>query len=177
MTISQTVTAGDSIALSEPDAAAAYPSSSGWTITVVWMPERGGVAAVQTALDAAGVATVLPATTAAWSAGLWRWALVAARTGERVTLGTGQITVRPDPLAARAVDLRSQAKRILDAVDATIEGRASSSDLKVTLADGRSIERLSHSELIAMRDRYARMVSAEERKASGRGPARVLVEL
>lgn len=177
MAIAESVIAGDSIALSEPDAAASYPAASGWALTVAWQRERGGSAPVQTVLDVQGEATVAPSTTAVWTPGNWRWALVAARAGERVTLGSGLIRVLPDPLAATASDQRSHAQRTLEALEAAIEGRASSTDLKVTLADGRSIERLSHDELLRARDRYAAIVASDRRKAAGRGPGRVLVNL
>lgn len=168
MGIADRVIAGDSIALSETDAAANYPVGQGWTLQYVFAREQGGAAPATQSLDANGEGAVAAAVTAAWAPGRWIWSLLATKgSSVRVTIGLGGFTVAPNPLAATAADTRSQARRTLDAIDAAIENRASATDLKVTLSDGRAIERIPHSELLKLREVYARKVSAEERAAGG----------
>jgi len=168
VSIADRVIAGDSITLSEPDAAAQYPAGQGWTLKFAFAPEQGGAAAALAALDASGQGSVASSVTAMWAPGRWIWSLLATKGSDvRITLELGGFTVAPDPLSATAADARSHARRVFDAINAAIEQRASATDLKVTLADGRAIERVSHSELLKLREVYARKVTAEERAAGG----------
>jgi hypothetical protein len=173
------VTAGDSLLWQRSDIAADYPPGEGYSLTYRFAPVAGGDPASADATDEDGVWQVaVPAqTTEAWAAGEWRWAAAVSKAGGRVVVDQGSFVVDPDPLAAEAPDRRSHARKVLDAIEATIEGRATSSQLKHTFEDGRSIEHMPHSELIAMRTKYVALVRREERRASGKGPGRLLARL
>lgn len=166
--------AGDSLRLAIP--AGDYSQANGWAVSLVLQALAGGTP-VTVAGTASGNdwAVLLSATTsAAMAAGAWRYAIVATKTAERATLDSGELRVLPDPAAPNA-DQRSPARRALDAIDAVIESRASSEDMKFTFADGRALEKVPHAELLSLRQHYARIVARETSK--GRGPKRVLMRL
>ena len=168
---------GDKAAWRRDDLVSDYPSIDGWALSyrVVWL---GGVT-VTVALTADGSGWKALADAATWTVGQADWFLQATHaTLGKTTVARGTFTVLPDPAAAGAgYDPRSHARKVLDAVEAAIEGRASKTDMETTLADGRSIRRLSHKELLDMRDSYAAKVRAEERRQAGRGPGRVLARM
>lgn len=172
-----TVTAGDRVRWRRDDLADTYDAESGWTLSYALNGPNGAAASATVTADGNGWLAVLDAS--ALVAGRWAWSLFASQAVfGRYTIDSGELDVRPDPAAPGAgYDPRSHARRVLDAINATIEGRASAADLKVTFADGRSIERIPHSELLTMRKHYARLVAGEDRKAKGIGPGRVLARL
>lgn len=105
--------------------------------------------------------------------GQYRFLLASVNSGNRSTIEFGEVVVLPDPSASE--DQRSSAQRALDAIDAVLEDRAGSPDLKYEFEDGRSVEMVPHRELIELRKHYARRVANEKRGA--RGPSRVQVRL
>lgn len=168
---------GDTIAWRRDDLASDYPAADGWTLSyrIIW---AAGVT-VTAAMTADGQGWKISSATSSWTVGQADWFLQASHgTYGKVTVDRGRLTVLADPAAAGAgYDPRSHARKVLESIEAVIESRAGKSDLETTLADGRQIKRLSHKELLEMRDSYAAKVRAEERKASGKGPGRVLVRL
>ena len=67
-----------------------------------------------------------------------------------VDSGRTEITIN---LANTNADLRSHAKKVLDAIEAVIEGRATIDQSSFSLG-GRSLSRMSVEELMTFRDRY-----------------------
>ena len=90
-----------------------YPASGGYTLKYRLVPRAGGSAYVITA-SASGDAyavNVAAATTAAWVAGEYSWHAYIEISGARYTVGSGQLTLRPDPSAiAGGTDTRTQAE-------------------------------------------------------------------
>lgn len=130
-----------------------------WTIK----PEAGGpIVRAAGVPDPEGVrVSFSSAVTAGFPAGRYAWAALAieAETGERVTLATGEVEVLPDPLAATG-DTRSAAARILAAIEAAIEGRATEDAESYTI-EGRSLARTPVPDLLRLRDSYRAQVRAE----------------
>lgn len=162
------VFAGDTWAW-EISAPPAYPSAS-HVLPYAFTPETGGelVEVEAEALSPVAVAfRVAPADTAPLAPGRWRWSLIATdpALGFRVVVATGLFEVLANPLAPIAGDTCSAARRILAAIDATIEGKVTK-DAQTYTIEGRSITRLPLPELLAARARYAAMVRPED----GAGP-------
>lgn len=166
---------GDSLDFVLSAAAGAYPASEGWSVALTLTPMAGGtkVVAAATGGSTSWNVTLTSAATNGLT-GNYRYLFAATKGGERSTIAFGTVEILPNP-ATDSTDQRSQAQRTLDAIDAVLEGRASKSDLKVEFADGRSIERLSHGELIELRKYFAGRVAAERR--GNRGPGRVVMRL
>lgn len=168
---------GDKSAWRRDDLAGDYPAVDGWSLLYRFVWVGGVTVTVSVTADSSGWKATADAAT--WTVGRADWFLQASHaTYGTTTLDRGEVTILPDPTAAGAsYDPRSHSRKVLEAVEAAIEGRASKTDLETTLADGRSIRRLSHEELLKMRDAYAAKVRAEERKLAGKGPGRVLARL
>lgn len=98
--------------------------------------------------------TALPAATAAYIAGDYQWQITATKATDRYTIATGFVTLL-DNIAGRSAlyDNRSHAKKVLDAIEAVIEGRASQEQQSYTIA-GRSLEYTSLPDLLKLRATY-----------------------
>lgn len=137
-----------------------YPAG---TWTAAWYFENA-VAAFTVGSSASGtdfVAAETAANTASLSPGKYRWQLVVTSGANRYTVASGFTTVRPNPAALGKVDHRSHARKVLDAIEAVLEKRATQSQQAMSI-NGRSLEFTSYSELLALQSRYQQMVAAEE---------------
>lgn len=169
------IVAGDSLVLRV--SAASWPSADGWAVSLTMQPIAGGFAktTVAGAEDAGDwVLTLTAALSAALVPGAHRFLIAAARAGERQSIGFGETKVLPNPETS-AADQRSAARRALDVIDAVLEQRAGSAEMKFEFEDGRSVESMPHGELLKLRAHYARIVVRE--RQGRRGPARVNVRL
>ncbi len=170
------VVAGDTVRWNRGDLLANYP---GGTLSYTFIGANNPVVAVA---DATGTATLTASQTTSMMAGRWTFAASIVVGSERTTVNTGTVTVIPDPsLGASGTTNLSHARRVLSAIEATIEGRASQSDLDVRLSDGRRIMSLAHTELLTLRNAYKSEVQREdiaERLARGDKPRnRILVRM
>ena len=114
---------------------------------------------------------VLSATTAAYTAGFYVWQAYIIRTSDsqRVTIGTGTVELVADRDTATG-DPRTHARKVLDAIEAVLENRATVDQQEYSIA-GRSLKRMPIDELIKLRKTYQAEVDAEERPAGDRtGP-------
>jgi hypothetical protein len=143
-----------------------YPAST-WTLTYTLINASGKVTVAATVDGDTHAVSVPPATTAAYSAGRYDWVAHVSDGTDRYQVGAGSINVLPDLSAASTYDGRSHARKMLDAINAMLEGRATSAqlDLVSTDFDGRKMDRRPD-ELIKMRDRYAAAVAQEEQAAA-----------
>ena len=173
------VTAGDTIQWKRtlPD----YPAASGWVLKYRLINAAGKIDITASASGADHLVNIAIATSAAWPAGAYDWQAFVEKAGERYTVGYGRITVKPN-LAAQSAgyDTSSQARKVLEAIEAVLEGRASQSHQDMEVA-GRRIRHFSFAELLSLRDKYraeARAEEAAENLSRGLGvPNKVLVRL
>lgn len=117
-----------------------------------------------TAADSGGdhLVTIDNATSGAFVAGVYKYQRYVSNGSQRITTGSGEITINPDYSSAATLDTRTQTKRILDAINAVIEKRASVDQESYQIA-GRALRRTPMADLIKLRDRYQAMYSAEQR--------------
>lgn len=163
-----TLTAGDRWAWDRADLAALYPPAEGWSLTWYFAPVSGGATRTVTT-SAEGFAVVVdPAATALFSAGEHARTVAVSDASGRITLETGFVAILPDPAAAEAPDARSRNARILAAIEATLEKRATA-DADALTIEGRSISRTPMPDLLKARARFAELVRRE------RGGAAVIV--
>jgi hypothetical protein len=169
------VRAGDTWVWRREDLTADYPASV-WTLTYRFKNSAGGFAVVAAADGDYFEATVAAATSASIAAGDYAWQARVTAGAVSHTVGTGVSSVLANLFATSATvasDQRSQARKVLEAIDAVILGRASKDQEEYAIGN-RSLKRTPLAELQALRDRYAARVRAEEavdRLAQGR-PAR-----
>lgn len=153
-----------------------YPASEGWVLAYELVNAGQRIAFTATAQGDAHLVSVPAATTAAWVAGAYDFRARVSKGADVFTVGTGRITIAP--AFGTAVDARSQARRTLEAIEATLEGRASSATAEYQIA-GRQMKYIPVPELLTLRDRYRRDVRAEEAaeriKAGLGNPGRIYV--
>lgn len=163
------VTAGDVLRWTRPDLAAL--AVSGVTLRYVFVIP-GAAALTVTATGADFAMEVPAAVTAIWPAGSVRWTAFFVDGADRREMARGVVRVDFNPESVTASsDIRSHAQRVLAAIEAVIARRATQDDLKITLSDGRSLERVSFAEALRLRDHYRREVAAEQ-KAEGLMPGK-----
>jgi len=143
-----------------------YSAADGWSVTVRLIGSGGSADIDAINAEGSGTAWTLTVPAAALSAltsGVYTLQLIAAdgTTTEIAVSETVQV------IAASETDLRSSARKQLDAIDAVLEGKASKDESSISY-NGRSISRMSWEELQTARDRIARNVRDEERRAAGK---------
>lgn len=141
-----------------------YPASAGWTLKyAIQGPTNVGVISAS-ADGAAHLIEIAKATTAGWTAGdYWYQAFVEDGT-ERVTLYRGQFELVKslDTGISGAYDGKSHYQTVLSALKATLEGKASKDQLSYSIR-GRSISRMTLTEITDAIATYERLVKKEER--------------
>lgn len=155
-----------------------YPATT-WTLRYRFKNSSGGFEISASASGVLHDVTVSAATTAAYAAGAYSWAAWVESAGEVYTVDQGRLTVDPNlraGLASVGLDVRSHARRTLEALEAVIEGRASMDQSEYRIGD-RMLKRMSIDELLKFRDRYRSEVEAEDaadRLLNGRTPGYAL---
>jgi hypothetical protein len=147
-----------------------YSPADGWALTTYF---RGATAA---GFDAEGEADgnrftfrVPSATTTPLASGVYYWQTWVEKDDEKFMVDSGQTEVKPGLAAlAGTYDGRSQVKKILDAIDATIEGRATTDQQQYQISGGggyRMLMKIPINELVTLRKTYARLYARELRDA------------
>lgn len=149
----------------QTDSLSDYPAGDGWTLNTRLVPDAAGLAISLTSSPSGAdhVTTATAATTAAWVAGNYTWAQYVELGAVQHTIATGKIKLLPDPrVTGTALDMRSAAQIGLDAVRAVLRGTAAEGVLSYSIA-GRSLQRYSIAELIALESKLAADVKRENR--------------
>lgn len=136
-----------------------YPASASWVLTYTLVSAAQRYTFSASASGDQHLVTVAATTTATWAAGTYTWRAQVAKAGEVYTVGTGSLTVKPSFSAA--TDARSHARRTLEAIEAVIEGRATS-EVSYYMIGGRQLRYIEPAQLLALRDRYRAEVARED---------------
>jgi len=154
-----------------------YPASDGWTLKYRLIPRVSGAAILLTAATASDGASyrvqVAPATTVNYVAGDYSWYAWVEKTGARVTVDDGLVTIKGDPNALTAFDGRSYARKMLDQIEAAL--LAFNYGVKSYAIGTRSMTKADMPEILVMRDRFRAEVQNEiaaERIADGQSNPR-----
>lgn len=143
-----------------------YPASA-WTLKYRFKSPAGGFEIIASASGTDHAVTVAATTSAGYKAGTYTWAAwVEGGTSEKYTVGTGTCEVLPDlrSTAATALqDVRSHARKMLDAVQAWLESRDPAvAEYEIA---GRRMKYIPLADLLKLRQRYLAEVAAEDRAA------------
>ncbi len=152
------ITSGDTVAWVR--SVSDFQASAGWVLT--YRLVKAGASAISLTATADGDAHLVEVAAAAtknWVPGEWRWIASVAKDDERYTVGSGILTVAPDPAGA-AFDPRTHEEKCLEAITAVLEGRMGDALLSYKI-DGREAEKIPHAELARMRGFYAAKVRAQ----------------
>lgn len=137
-----------------------YPASEGWSLSYVLINAAAKIALTASASGDSHAVTVSAAASSSHFSGVYDWIARVSKAGEVYTVGSGRITVLPS-LVASTADLRTHARKTLEAIEAVIEGRATQDVLEYQIA-GRSLKRIPVNDLLVLRDRYRAEVARED---------------
>lgn len=158
LNIPSTFRAGDTLSWTE--SISDYPASAGWTLAFVLTKYGQSLITITASTSGDDYAiSVLPATSRPWIPGIYSWqAYVYKESGdlitEKYTLEFGQVTILPDiTQAILTTDIRSHAKKVLDAIELLLEGKSTADVLSYSIG-GRSLSKMSPEELIKWRSFY-----------------------
>lgn len=180
MAIPLFLTSGASVSFTA--ATPAYDAADGYSGLLELVNAAGKISLTSASSDGTThTFTASMSTSAGWAAGRYAWQLSAVKSGEKWPLERGEIEIRADLAAASALDARSHLRKVLDAVEASIERRATKDqqDTKVTAGDGGTIElkRLPLVDLLKLRGQYQaelRQAEAAANLAAGRGNRNII---
>lgn len=120
--------------------------------------------------DGLHLVTATAATTAAWVAGTYSYQAYVTSGSERFRVSVGTMEFLTN-FAAGAYDARSHVKKVLEALEALLEGKASKDQANYAIG-GRSLSRMSPELLIFWKNHYSMLYDKElaaERAARGLG--------
>lgn len=170
------ITAGDTISWSRslPD----YPAGT-WILNYSLLSLSGSIQIASVASGADHLISVDMATSSAYVPGTYSWQAWVTNGIERYPVGTGSIDILADYAAfgSGAADTRSHVKKVLDAIEAVIEGRASAGDQQLSI-DGTTLIKMTVTELLALRYSYQaeyRLERQRARIAGGKNSGRKIV--
>lgn len=142
-----------------------FPAASGWALSGRLVNTSRTIDVAADCFTGSGSAWALripAAVTAGYAAGDYSLMLIATDSTGAVLAGTVRVRVA----AAGVGDLRSDARKALDEMDAILAGKASQDHSELTI-DGRSIKRMAWRDLLLARAHFAGRVDAEERELRG----------
>lgn len=155
-----------------------YPAGT-WTLAYYFRGAAGGLAATATASGTTHAITITAAQSAVLAPGRYAWEAYVTSGSVRHRVGGGTVLVTRNLAATPAgFDARQHCEKVLDAIEAVIEGRATRDQQSYSIA-GRSLQRMPVADLIVLRDKYKFEVAElrrAERIAQGLGTkSRILV--
>lgn len=156
------IRAGDTWQWRREDLANTYPATT-WALTYVFKNAAKGFSFTASA-DGVFFAVDLPASeTEELPAGTYRWAAQVVNGDEKHTVGMGTTEVLADVFTNpdAAADTRSHARKVLDALRAMMEGKATHDQLEYEI-NGRRLRRLLPAEVTAWMEFYEAKVASEE---------------
>lgn len=143
-----------------------YAPGDGWVLTYAFV--ASGDQQTLTASDNGDGSFLCELSTVesgAFSADVYHWQAYVTLSGERFSVGSGTVTAQTDfSGAVTGFDGRSHAQKVIEAIEAVLENRASESQKSYSIKD-RSLESMDHAELLKFRDLYRRELVKEERAA------------
>lgn len=158
----KTIRAGDSISWTA--SYSDYPADDGWALDYVIITKDGGIKDISGAANGTDFDVVLSAAkTKNLTQGIFRLVGRVSKAVDQYTIYDSELRVEPNLFDdGVGTDVRTQAQRGLDAINAVIEGRASKDQENYSI-NGRSLSRTSIPDLIVLQKFYKSEVAKEKR--------------
>jgi len=157
------IVVGDFIQWKRSDIADTYPTSEGHTAEYVARITGGGANEVKVAQAAEStddyyLFTVTSATSEAFETGLYHWQLEVTQTssGNRIVVDIGDFNAIPD-MDNNQADPRIHAEVMVAKIETILQGKADADVSSYSIA-GRSLTKMSFTELVDARDYYRREI-------------------
>lgn len=130
-----------------------YPADDGWSLQYNFINSSGKFTVNAVADGKQFSNTISAATSAAISSGIYQWTARVTKDGEVYQVGTGHCEVLKNLAVLTATEVRTHVKKVLDAIEAIIENRASKDQMGYTI-EGRTLERTPIPDLLTLRAKY-----------------------
>jgi uncharacterized transporter YbjL len=174
MSIPSTLISGDSLTwltAAGVDTVTGLPiDSAAYTLATSFRGSGGSLDVTATTSGTEWSSTITAVQSAALPAGVYQWASYASKAGVRLTLYSGTITITANLAAANSTfEARSHNRKMLDAIEAMLESRATKEQQEYTIGT-RSLKYIPILELLQLRESYKREVFNDqqaERLAKG----------
>lgn len=157
---------GDFWAWKRTDLSTDYPTAS-YALSYEFNLVEGSTAAnfTLTATESNDEYIIEVSNTTSYTSGEYNWVSYITRSSDsaRIKLSEGFTEIQEN-YATTTSSVRSHAKKVLDAIEAVIENRATMDQSSMSIA-GRSLSRLTIDELLQFRDRYKAEYLKEVKKA------------
>lgn len=145
----------------------AYPADQGWGIHV-FIRGKAAIDIISTAAGSQHIIDVPATTTATWQPGSYGYSARAINTnGEVYEVERGTLNITADMQTVTDGDFRSHAQKVLDAIEATIEGRATIDQERYRI-NNRELYRTPMADLLKLRAQYRNEVRQEKAKSCGK---------
>lgn len=155
-----------------------YPAGAGWVLSYALLSASAPKITFAAAADGDDhLVTLTAATTATWAAARYSMMATVSDGTDRATVRLADIVVLPDLTAAANYDGRSHARKMLEAIEAAIEARATNEqldliELTINISGASShTSKRDRAALLEYRSKYRAEVARED-AASGNRPGR-----
>lgn len=150
-----------------------YPAPA-WSMTV-HIAGKGKIAVAAVAAGAGFAVTITAVQSAALDSGAYTWVERVTNGTEVYDAATGLVLVKPDPGAASAGDFQTWASRMVERLEALLEGRITSDVAETMQIGGRAVSKIPVEQLWALLQSLRAEVSIQRR--GGRIMRSVLVRI
>ncbi len=164
------IVVGDFVQWKRSNIAGDYPTSSGYTAEYVARITGGGSSEIKIpqaagSTDSYYLFTADSATTASFLVGKYHWQLEITQTSSqnRIVVDIGDFEAIPD-MDNNQADPRIHAEIMIDKIESLLQGKADSDVSNYSIA-GRSLTKLSFTELLEARDYYRKEIVKHENEA------------
>jgi hypothetical protein len=136
-----------------------------WALTYTFWTATSAFSLTAAASGSTHTATVSKTTSAGYAAGRYDWTARVSSDTTQLTIASGVLQVLP--AVGLAMDTRSHARRMLDSINAILEGRATDGDLDVMRTQhGEHSTAWDPTVLMRIRSQYAAAVAGEDSAAA-----------
>lgn len=158
-------TAGDTVKWTK--SLADYLPADGWVLSyaIVQASVQKTITATDNG-DGTHLATITATDSGGYATGIWSWQAYVTKASERYTVANGTFEVLANFAdQGSGYDARSHVKKVLDALEATILGKASKDQISISV-QGRSLSKMTPEQLIKWRDIYKAEYARETQAAA-----------
>lgn len=124
-----------------------HPANAGWSLTYTLINATTKITITASASGAEHLVSVSAATSAGYASGGYSWMSRVTKATEIYTMASGSIEILPNLAALTTFDGRSHARIMVQAIEAAIQGRASSTQLEYEI-NGRRVRNMDPGDLI-----------------------------
>lgn len=138
-----------------------YPASDGYSASYLLYNDQTTLTITTTGSGSVFTANHAPSVTTDWTPGQYRYQLFATKSGEKWLIDQGDIELVADVSIEDHLDGRSHVKKVLDALESLILGKAGADVSSYSIAN-RTLTRMTPEELITWHDKYKQMYKDEQ---------------